>query len=81
MTHAQVTPMAMWMRTCVLMALGQLHSLPDPLVQNKQHLQNLVPRHSWLAKLPQHHSPSPSRGLQPHIIRQGWERGGQSQAG
>lgn len=63
MTHVRGEGVAhtdMWMRMCVLMALGQLHSIHDPLVQTKQHLQDLVPRHSWLAQLPQHHSPSPS---------------------
>lgn len=84
MTHVHgevVTPTDMWIRMCVLMALGQLHSIPDPLVQTKQHLENLVPRYPWLAQLPQHHSARPS-WVSNHTTSGSTGKGeGQSQAG
>lgn len=49
-----------WMRVHVLMAFRQVHFIPDPFAHIRQHLQDLVPRHSWLAQLPQYHRPSPS---------------------
>lgn len=77
--------MDMWMRICMLVAFKQLHFIPDPIAQTKQHLQHLVPRHSWLAQLPQHHSPSPSSstllGVSSHTPSGRAGKGGQSQAG
>lgn len=79
-----VTHMDVWMRMCMLMAFKQLHFIPDPIAQTKQHLQDLVPRRSRLAHLPQHHSPRPSGstllGVSSHIPPGGAGKGGQSQA-